>query len=128
LLNNELASWRDQSFAWGTYDCLGFCRRTGIAICGEDPLGDLPHYHSERSAIRELRKLGFSDAIELVSAHLNEIPPSLARRGDWVLIPTPSALGCAFGVNAGRRSAHMGLEGLVMIEASASARAWRVGV
>jgi hypothetical protein len=123
----EHAHWREQRFVWGTYDCLGLCRRSAIAICGADPLGDLPAYGSERDALKKLRRLGFASAVDLVSAHLEEIPPAMARRGDWVLIPTQSVLGCAFGVNTGRHAAHMGLDGLVMINAAESARAWRVG-
>ena len=127
LFEAELAAWRARAFAWGVADCLAFCRATGRAICGADPLGDLPLYVSERDAIKKTRGLGFASAVDLVGAHIPEIAPECARRGDWVFMPMHGALGCAFGVITGRRSAHMGLEGLVMLEASVAQRAWRVG-
>lgn len=126
-LSAEFAAWQNRGFSWGEWDCISFCRAMGARLCGVDPLGDLPGYASERQALRELRRLGYASAVDLVSAHLVEVAPGMARRGDWVLIPTDSLLGCAFGVNMGRQSAHMDIDGLVMVDAAATARAWKVG-
>jgi hypothetical protein len=128
LFEAELAAWRARAFAWGFADCLAFCRATGRAICGADPLGDVPLYVSERDVIKKMRARGFATAVDFIGAHIPEIAPASARRGDWVFVPTQSALGCAFGVITGRRAAHMGLEGLVALDASVAQRAWRVGL
>lgn len=121
-----LMEWQGRPFVWGQFDCLTLCRNMARVITGEDPLGPLPGYRTERGAARQLRRLGYTGLPDLVGTHLPEIAPASARRGDWVMIGSGGLVPGAFGVNYGRRSAHMGLDGLVMCEASRAVRAWRV--
>lgn len=126
LLVDVVAEWRGRPFAWGERDCLGLCLASAKAITGRDVLGDLPGYSTEVGAAKHLRRLGFDCPADLVSAHLEEIPPARAARGDWVMIAGDGLVPGAFGVNAGQRSAHMGLDGLVMLPAALAVRAWKV--
>lgn len=125
-LARSLMGWKGRAFVWGSYDCLMMCRVMARVITGADVLGDLPAYSTEAGAAKQLRLLGFETPADLVSAHLPEIQPAAARRGDWVMIGSGGLVPGAFGVNFGRRSAHMGLDGLVMCEAVRAERAWRV--
>lgn len=125
-LARALMDWQGRPFVWGVCDCLTLCRQMGRVITGRDVLEGLPDYSTEAGAARQLRRLGFASLPDLVAAALPEIPPAGARRGDWVMIGSGGLVPGAFGVNFGRRSAHMSLEGLVMCEAGRASRAWRL--
>ena len=71
---------------WGENDCVTFAADCVCAMTGEDPLGDLRGtYDSPLSAARLIKNAGFESLGDMLAAHLEEIPPADARRGDVVL-------------------------------------------
>lgn len=71
-----------EPFMWGASDCARMWGDTVAAVTGENPLAGW-RYASERGAVRELLARGYKSAFDFISKNYDEIPPSLARRGDF---------------------------------------------
>ncbi|RBO52937.1 hypothetical protein DSD19_11810 [Rhodovulum sp. BSW8] len=123
----EIRDWDGRAFAWGTADCLGFCRATARAMTGRDPIPDLPDYASEIQAAKGLVRLGFGSIADLIDAHLPRVAVALARRGDWVMGDAAGALPGAMGVVTGRHAVHLAERGPVRRPVLDAEAAWRIG-
>ncbi|ANB34646.1 hypothetical protein CCR90_16900 [Rhodovulum sulfidophilum] len=125
-LSAAVRDWEDRPFAWGTADCLGFCRAVARSMTWEDPIPGLPDYGSEYGAAKVLVSLGFGSIEALVDAHLARLPVAGARRGDWVMTACEGAMPGAMGVVTGRYAQHMGRNGLVRRPVLTAEAAWRI--
>lgn len=122
----EFDRWTAIPFAWGAADCLSFCRACEVAVTGGSRFADMPNYATAKEAMRHLKDGGFANAADGVNDRLPSIPPMMARRGDWVMREDRVFAFGAFGVVAGRMSAHMGENGLVFLPLAGTTRAWRI--
>ncbi|PTW39245.1 DUF6950 family protein [Rhodovulum kholense] len=123
----EIRAWEGRAFAWGSADCLGFCRATARAMTGTDPIPDLPDYESEMQAAKGLVGLGFASLEDLVDAHLPRVAVARARRGDWVMTAAEGVMPGAMGVVTGRHAVHLAERGPVRRPVLDAEVAWRIG-
>jgi len=121
---------RATPFAWGVQDCVTFAAAAIEAMTGADPLADLTRWNSREQAIQAISSLG-SDLSHAVMARLGEpIMPTLARRGDLLLVETdvpgwPG--GQALGVCIGAHAVAPGPVGLEWVNMDRWRAAWRIG-
>ncbi len=73
---------RREQFEWGRYDCATLFRECVVACTGRDPLAGLAPWFCAATALRALRRAGFTTARELVQQRFVACPPAQARRGD----------------------------------------------
>jgi len=122
-------TFRARPFAWGEADCLLFVSSCIEAVTGADPAAqERGTYSDALGAVRVLHGLGFSDAINAVSAHFAEISKAQAGRGDLAVITAPSEddpMG-AIGVVLGPIVAGYGATGLHFVSLADILRAFRV--
>jgi len=122
---------RREPFVWGRNDCCLFAADAVLAVCGVDIARRWRDaYHSSEEAHLILKKKhggpgGIAEAMELAALEHGfvEVPASNARRGDVVLIDTPS--GKALSICIGDKLAAMGQEGIVFPPLREGLRAWR---
>lgn len=87
-----LAAQRGAVFAWGACDCVRFAAGAVLATTGQQVLP--VHWANRSDASRQLRALGGLCAA--VDGVLPRLPaPTLAQRGDVVLVQAPVAAGRA---------------------------------
>lgn len=82
-------------------------------------------FRSVAEAIILLRKAGYPDLCVFAAAHLDEIPPAMARAGDIMAFPSEQS-GWAGGVVNGERVTVMGEAGLGTVSRIDAARAFRI--
>lgn len=75
-----LDDFRDRQFDWQGDVCAHLFRRHMIEMGHEMP--DMPEFDSPRSAIRAMKKLGWSNVQEMIDSMLDPIPPSMMLLGD----------------------------------------------
>ena len=112
---------RDMPHAYGSHDCALHGADAVRAMTGDDfgaPFRG--RYNTELGAARALRKYGAGTLEATFSAHFEDVPPALARRGDLVL-----AQG-SIGVCIGGEAIFAGDAGSERIGRAAWARGWRV--
>jgi hypothetical protein len=108
-------------FAWGAQDCCRFPAACVEAVTGVNPMATL-EYADEREALRLIRDGG--GLPKMIAARLGpEIAPALAQPGDIGLFMQGDRETMAVNVGPWFST---GLDGLVVIQASAIVRAWRV--
>lgn len=120
-----VAEWQDRPFVWGQYDCLRFCVACEVAIAGSTA-AILGNYKTERGALRCIKRNGFEQLADAVSAYAPQIAPAQAQRGDWVMRAQGDICGGALGVVCGKGAAFMGQTGLVYFPVLTAARAWSI--
>lgn len=67
---------------WGVSDCYVIPDDAVEAKLGTIMYPNARNYQTEKGAARALRKHGFANVCEAFAARFEEIPPSMARRGD----------------------------------------------
>lgn len=80
------------SFEWGGSDCMQLVMDCAEAITGTHPYPNAKNYHTRAGALSCLKRHGFSDIVEALSAAYNVIPVPLAQRGDIGIIKLPDDL------------------------------------
>jgi hypothetical protein len=110
------------TFVWGANDCALWCadwvkKGTGNDF-GEPWRGK---YKSEAGAAKLMKKRGYAGPADIANQHLPEIPVPMARRGDLLLHPE----GC-LGICHGRHGFFLKDDGVLMSDALACTRAWKV--
>ena len=125
-LLGAVAAARDRPFRWGQHDCATFAFDLRRDLTGGDDVASLwrGRYRTAQGAVRVMRRLGWSSLQAAGCDLLGDPLPSvhLAQRGDLVLADT----GLGFGVCLGARAAGLAPEGLVLVQLSSCALAWRV--
>ncbi len=87
-----------EPFAWGTSDCLVLVddvhqALTGAAVAPDDPWRGA--YKTKRGAAGQIRRRGHESLEAVLRAHLPEVPPALAQRGDVGVVDHDGVTGCA---------------------------------
>lgn len=72
---------------YGTSDCLTFAMDCVQAMTGEDPMEGARDYTTIEGAYKRLKKAGFATIADALADRFEEIPPSLAQRGDVGIVP-----------------------------------------
>lgn len=113
-------------FAWGKQDCALFAADCVQAMTGEDFAAPFRgRYDTGIGAGRALKMMGLGSLEEYVIRVLGEpVSPTLAMRGDVVLVDTPE--GKALGVVAGIEAAVTGVNGLVLMPRTTWLSAWHI--
>jgi hypothetical protein len=73
-------------FAWGRLDCALFAAGAVQAMTGEDLAKGWRGYRTLAGGMRKLSEAGFEDHVALAASLLEEVPPSLAFRGDVAVV------------------------------------------
>ena len=116
----------DRPFEWGEHDCALFAADCVEAITGEDLAEEFRgRYMDRKGSLKVLRACGEGDLQATVTRLLGEpSDPKTARRGDLVLVRTPT--GPAIAVCVGLEAVAPGRHGLTRTPMGAWRLAWRV--
>ncbi len=121
---------RGRSFQWGVHDCCTFACDVIRDAGGVDYAAPFRgRYRTAAGAARVLRRFaggGLEAAAEKIAQDngLEEVPPLMAQRGDFVLLD--AAEGPALGVCLGATFIAAGPAGAVTLPLKRARRAWRV--
>jgi hypothetical protein len=116
---------RGRPFCWGEHDCLLFAADVVHAITGLDPAASWRgRYDSRAAAAHHLSELGGLEAVVTGALGTPLSHPTLAQRGDVVMVDTNE--GPALGVCNGANAACAGPEGLTFKPMPVWRLAWRV--
>lgn len=125
-----IAEREHEPFSWGRNDCCLFAcdavaQMTGVDMAAPDFRSQ---YDTALSAHRLLREHGGVEAVaeKQTAAHgFQEVPVSLAQRGDVLLMDTDVA-GPALGVCIGAQGAFPGHHSLTFVPVASCRRAWKI--
>ena len=140
-LFEAVAARRDRTFRWGVHDCCTFACDVIRDAGGVDYAASFRgRYRTAAGAARALRRFagaGLEAAAERITRDngLEEVPPLMAQRGDFVLLDETEGPGLAGG-RANRRNPALGVclgshiiaagpAGTVLRPLAAARRAWR---
>jgi hypothetical protein len=134
-LSRFIAERTHRPFAWGAQDCCLFAADGIALITGVDFAADLRGYSTALGAARRARVAGAAPddpyGVQLWPQRMGlpEIQPSLAGRGDLVLVSTDPAgavRGLCLGLCTGLDAAAPGRDRLLFYRRGVWRRAWRV--
>lgn len=124
-LIETVESWKVKPFKWGKADCCGFALACIKAVRGKTaPKQKIPKYGDAKEAFRALRDMGCDDLAQAFAAHFEEVPVSMAGRGD-VGITISNGAQCAV-VNTGLWWAGKTEQGLISVPREAIVAAFKV--
>lgn len=128
-----IESRQSSAFRWGEHDCCLFACDAIEAMTGLDPAewfrGRYSDRHGATRCLQEFCGGDLEDAMASIAASLSapEIVPSLARRGDALLVRQKSGL-ASFGICMGDTAAVARIpSGVALLPLEGVVRAWRVG-
>jgi hypothetical protein len=119
MLGEYLAKARAKPFRYGRTDCALFTARWVKIKTGKDLRMGIK-YQSLREGVEALRAAGYDSHIDVAAAHLPEIPPLQAQRGDIGVVN-----GC-LGIVLGERIALLERRGFITVPITSIERAFRV--
>lgn len=102
-------------FSYGTSDCMQLAMDCAEAVSGMHPYPDAKGreaYHDRRGAKACLKRHGFANIVEALSARYPLVAPALAQRGDLGIVmmdEVPCAVVCEGLQFAGKPPATLGL-------------------
>lgn len=120
-----LAERRLMPFAWGRdrNDCVSYGAGALLAMTGWDPLAGMPHWSTERGALRVMRRFG--GLVAAVTGRLSPIAPALAHRGDVAGVPDEAQPGgVRLMIVEGALISGPGDRGAVLVPRAAMICAW----
>jgi hypothetical protein len=89
-------------FGWGISDCFTLPMDCVLAMTDADPWAEVRDtYATERGAAKQLRQRGFETLADAFASKFEEIPPSLAGRGDIGVVDSPDGLAGVVFVDTG---------------------------
>ena len=121
---SRLAAYLENApaFQWGENDCALWAAKWVAECTGDDHTGEwLGYYRTERGAKIRMTRLGYRGVAAIASAHLSEIPLSLAGRGNLILHPQGS-----LGICAGLHSHFLTVDGMTTERTLNCLEAWKV--
>ena len=122
-LEELVQSKRNKPFDWADNNCMGFVAQAQKTITGKTDFPEvLDNLKSKNNALKLVLKNG--SLTDWVNKHLEQIPITMARRGDIVDIETCE--GPAMGLCIGPKAVFLGQNGLEYIPLTFLIRAWRV--
>jgi hypothetical protein len=113
-----------EPFEWGVNDCGKAAARAVEAMTGVDVMKDIGSYSDFKGAIKELKKKGYKDHVDMVVQLFEEIPISFARVGDLAVVDTEE--GPAIGVVQGEYIYVTTRQGRALVPLLDAQRAFRV--
>lgn len=116
-LPDYIAAHLGKPFRYGRLDCVLFAARWIQARTGHDPLAGLPPWHSERTALRVIGRVGGLEAA--MDARFQRIAPAFACDGDIALRQGGLA------IFSGAHIVAPGIEQLEFIDRMEAECAWR---
>lgn len=122
-LSNYLKECQNASFVWGELDCCLFAANCAVLVCNKDPAQPYRGTYSSELGAKKALLLNHKSFAKAFGATFEEIPPSLAQRGDIVMFS--GELGETAGVMWAGRIWAMSRTGLVVVN-SPILQAWRV--
>ncbi len=120
-------------FEWGKYDCALFACDAAQVATGVDLAQEFRgRYSTERGAAKVIRAFcggGLEQLAEKIAAQFEipEVQVLFARRGDIVIVATPTGPGLGVVDLDGMHAIAVGLAGAVQIPLAECLRAWRIG-
>jgi hypothetical protein len=116
----------DRPFEWGAWDCGLFSAACVQAMTGVDIAAEFRGRYKTAKGARRVMRGTMGEMMTRVAATygMPEIRPSLAQRGDMVMIDTPD--GEALGICIGATIACLSPFGLLFLPMTRARRAWRV--
>lgn len=122
LLNTYLAEVREVRFRPGVHDCAMFAAGWVERLTGRDLAGPWRgRYLSLDEGAQMLREHGYADHIAILAERFEEIPPAMARTGDFAVID-----GKALGIFSSDRVFVLHPDGLAHVSRMRAKRAFRV--
>jgi hypothetical protein len=126
LLHDYIDSRRNMPFSWGRNDCCTFAADAMLAITGHDPMKELRGYKLAKDAMRisggKKQLFAFAGAT-MINQGFQAIPLAFATFGDVVGVVLRGRQ--TLGMHLGNTIASPGKNGIVFIESSEVAQAWR---
>lgn len=107
-------------FEYGPADCGAFLMAYFESLGWEPPVKPRGR-KTEKGAARALRELGAASMADLLSQHLEEIPPLHAQMGDLASVPDD-----ACGIVSSGRVHALRKEGMAVFPLNAAQKAWRM--
>lgn len=129
-LANRIATARELSFAWGTFDCAIWTCDWIRDACGVDPAAAYRGKYSTEAQASAIfgADLGNFAATIATSIGAEEVKPSYARRGDVVFVDNGTPAGCLGVVNLdARHAACVWQNGILLVHRRRWRRAWKIG-
>lgn len=122
-LEELVQSKRNQPFNWANNNCMGFVAEAQKTITGETDFPEvLENLKNKNNALKLVLKNG--SLTDWVNKHLEQIPITMAQRGDIVDVETCE--GPAMGLCIGSRAVFIGKDGLEYVSLTSLIRAWRM--
>jgi len=87
LLLKEIEDHGAKLFVYGDSDCLTFAADCVLAMTNEDFMDGYRDYTTIEGAYKRLKRAGFDDIGAALASKFEEIPPSMAQRGDIGVLP-----------------------------------------
>ena len=129
LILNRYQAARDTTFLWGEQglnnDCLHWAALVAQDITGQDPIADIRGYTTEGAAKRIMVERGWKSIGDVAANYYQEIPPALARTGDWATVRNEDGTDLV-GVVVGSVVAARTPTGMGQVPRSRAERAFRV--
>lgn len=129
-LHQALDRAGQRSFAWGTFDCALHACDCILAVAGEDPAAAFRGKYQDERGAAEIYGASLEAFIAKMAADFgcDEVPPTMARRGDVIWIQNDTLQGALGVVSLDGRFASCATDrGLVLVRMDRWKRAWRVG-
>lgn len=123
-LNAFLAD--EQPFEWGRRDCTLFAADAVLCITGIDPAKPWRGRYKTAIGAARIQKAHGGLAELVAQAGLEEVRPTMAQRGDVVLIQSTDGPTLAV-VNLSGNVSGQGQSGVTVYPIKEATRAWRVG-
>jgi hypothetical protein len=129
-LANFLAEKKDTPFEWGVNDCCLFTCDWLKILTGIDPASDLRgKYTDALSAARILKEqAGIQNLVANYCKKYawDEVSPSLAQRGDLIILQLDETQGPALGICLGQNSAFAGQNGYILQPTLKAISTWHI--
>ena len=129
-LLDAMEATKDVLCQYGDHDCCKSAARLIHAMTGVDFSADFPPYAQRKKAFRIIaRNGGFERMLESIATkyNLEEVPPTMARRGDPVMVQTERGMAAGIVDLTGKRIIIPAGRGWAFISVQHASRAWRLG-
>lgn len=122
--NELLIEVAKRPFEWGKWDCCIFAGSVIQAITGANPAtAFMGEYTDKQEAAGKIREIGASGVFDIMTAiGFDEVPVTLAQRGDIVYHQGHNALGSCKGVY----SSFVTSSGLMDLPTRECSKAWHI--
>jgi len=125
-LNRVIEHHRAAQFRWGEYDCGTLFSDVVYAMTDWDPMEPMGRWYSEATAMRALLGTGHRTMQAYVAGILDEVPPSMARRGDVGFTSGCGPLSCP-AIVVGAEAVSRDTKDWMIVPASQLMTAYRIG-